>query len=134
MWIRPPESEFAVDSRGQVANASSLIGCLQGNLHPDLSNPPTFLLNMPEGGTFRMLVRAVATMGARLEILIDDKPVKTVDLPDLDHKNDTGAPEYNKTIEVTVPPGRHRIGIRNTGGDWAYVSWYGFTGRIEDWR
>lgn len=134
IWTRPPENEFAVDARGQVANAAALIGYVQGNLHHDLANPPTFLVNMPEGGLFRTRVRAVAMGGARLEIVIDGQIARTVDLPDLDRKNDARAAEYNRTIEVAVPPGRHRIGLRNTGGDWAYVESYSFTGRLEDWR
>jgi len=132
-WIRPARSEFAVAKDGTVSDAWALEAFLQGRLHEDLANPPTFLINMPDGGSLRMHVRAVATLGAKIECLIDGAPAKTVDLPDLDGKNDSAAREYDRTHEFPIPPGRHRVTIRNTGGDWACIAWYDFLGRLEDW-
>jgi len=133
VWSRPERNEFAVNARGEVAGADDLVGYVQGNLHPDLAGPPTFLVNMPQGGAMKVHVRAVATLGARLEFLVDGRQALAADLPDRDGKNDAEASEYARTIEVPVPPGRHRIAVRNTGGDWAYVGWYSFAGRLEDW-
>jgi hypothetical protein len=56
-----------------------------------------------------------------------------VELPDLDRKNDSAAREYDKTLEFDVPPGRHRVTLRNSGGDWAFVAWYAVAGEIAGW-
>ena len=45
----------------------ALSGMLQGNLHQHLRNPPTFVVNMPQGGSLKAHVRGVATLDARLQ-------------------------------------------------------------------
>jgi hypothetical protein len=132
-WERPEQNEFVVEPGGVVRDTVALPAFLQGNLHAELRNPPTFRVSMPRGGKLRVHVRAVATLGAKLECLVDDALTETADLPDLDHKNDGGAAEYDRTFEFEIPPGRHRVTLRNSGGDWAYVAWYGFEGEITGW-
>jgi hypothetical protein len=78
------------------------------------------------------MVQSVSTAGAKIECLIDGAVVTAVDLPDLDHKNDTNAREYARVIEVPIPAGRHRIALRNSGGDWASIAWYRFSGSLDD--
>jgi len=129
-WARPDRSEFVVRPDGTVADAWLLNGYLQGKLHTHLRNPPTFLVNMPKGGTLRVHVRAVATLGARLECLIDGRLLKALDLPDRDGKNDGSAREYDATYSFPIPPGRHRVAVRNVGGDWATIAWYAFGGDV----
>jgi len=131
-WARPEENEFVVRGDGSVSNAWALNAFLQGRLHPHLRNPPTFVVNLPQGGALRVHVRAVATLGARLECLVDGRLVKAVGLPDRDGKNDASAREYDRTLEFPIPRGRHRVTVRNTGGDWAAVAWYAFEGRLGD--
>lgn len=131
-WDRPERSEFVVGKGGTVRDAWGLHAYLHGKLHGHLANPPTFLVHMPEGGALRVHVRAVATLGARLECQVDQAVAGTVDLPDLDGKNDGAAREYDKTYEFPIPAGRHRVTLRNVGGDWACLAWYAFTGRIEE--
>ncbi|MCX6898490.1 MAG: hypothetical protein NT105_07300 [Verrucomicrobia bacterium] len=132
-WGRPERSEFVVERDGTVRDAWALPAFLQGNLHAALREPPTFLVNMPRGGKLNVHVRAVATLGAKLECLMDGTLTQTVDFPDLDGKNDSSAREYDKTFEFAVPPGRHRVMLRNNGGDWAYVAWYAFAGETGGW-
>jgi len=131
-WERPEKNEFVVEKDGTVRDAWALNGFLQGNLHPDLGNPPAFLVHMPQGGALRVHVRAVATLGAKVECLIDDKLVGSVDLPDRDGKNDASAREYDRTLEFSIPPGRHRVALHNPGGDWAAIAWYAFSGPLGD--
>jgi hypothetical protein len=133
-WSRPERSEFIVEPDGAIRDAWALPAYLQGNLHAELREPPVFLVNMPHGGKLNVHVRAVAKLGAKLECIVDDGLAQTTDLPDLDGKNDAHAPEYDKTFEFTVPSGRHRVTLRNVGGDWAFVSWYAFTGEIAGWQ
>ncbi|HUT32610.1 MAG TPA: hypothetical protein VNE39_03935 [Planctomycetota bacterium] len=132
LWARPERNEFTVGKDGTVRDAWALNGFLQGNLHPDLRNPPTFVVHTPKGGALSVHIRAVATLGARLECLIDGRLAKAVDLPDRDKKNDGAAREYDATFEFPIPPGRHRVTVQNTGGDWATVAWYAFAGDLAD--
>lgn len=132
-WGRPERSEFVVEPDGTIRDAWALPAFLQGNLHSGLREPPVFLVNLPGGGKLNVHVRAVATLGAKLECFVDGMLTQTVELPDLDRKNDGAAREYDRTFEFTVPPGRHRVTLRNSGGDWAFVAWYAFTGEIAGW-
>jgi hypothetical protein len=131
-WARPDRNEFVVEKGGTVREQWALNGLLQGRLHTHLRNPPTFVVNLPRGGALRVHVRAVATLGARLECLVDGRLVKAVDLPDRDGKNDSSAREYDATYEFPIPPGKHRVTARNVGGDWLTVAWYAFTGEVGD--
>jgi hypothetical protein len=132
-WGRPECSEFVVEADGAIRDAWALPAFLQGNLHSGLREPPVFLVNLPRGGKLDVHVRAVATLGAKLECFVDGALTRTVDLPDLDRKNDSGAREYDKTFEFDIPPGRHHVTLRNSGGDWAFVAWYAFAGEIASW-
>ena len=129
-WARPDRGEFVVGKDGGVAEQWALNGYLQGMLHTHLRNPPTFAVHLPRGGTLRVHVRAVATLGAKLECLVDGRLVRAVDLPDRDGKNDGTAREHDRTCEFPVPPGKHRVTVRNTGGDWLTVDWYAFVGEL----
>jgi hypothetical protein len=131
-WERPEQSEFVVEKGGSVRDAWALNGFLQGQLHPQLRNPPTFVVNLPKGGALQVHVRAVATLGARLECLADGQLVKAIGLPDRDGKNDGSAPEYDQTHAFPIPPGKHRVAVRNTGGDWMTVDWYAFEGEVGE--
>jgi hypothetical protein len=131
-WARPAQNVFVVQKGGLVRDQWALPGMLQGNLHQDLRNPPTFVVAMPRGGALRVHVRAVATQGARLQWQVDGHVTKTIDLPDRDGKNDSRAREYDQTYELSIPPGRHRVTLDNVGGDWAAIGWYAFAGETED--
>ena len=127
-WVRPMRSEFVVRPDGSVEHAGELEGFLQGMLHTHLRNPPTFLVNATGEAQLLVHIRAVATAGARLEYRVDGEAKQTVDLRDLDGKNDGSAAEYDRTFTFPIPAGRHRVTLDNTGGDWAVVSWYQFQG------
>ncbi len=131
-WTRPLRSEFRVLPDGSVEHATELEGFLQGMLHTQLRNPPTFLVNASGQAELAVHVRAVAALGARLEYRVDGEPRQTVELPDLDGKNDGAVAEYDKTFVFPIPLGRHRVTLDNLGGDWAVVSWYEFRGRFAD--
>lgn len=131
-WARPARSEFVVREGGLVQDQWALPGMLQGKLHQHLRNPPTFILNMPKGGSLQVHVLGVATLGARLQGQVDGRVEKVIDLPDRDGKNDGTAKEYDRTFEFTIPPGRHRFTLDNVGGDWACIGWYAFTGEMRN--
>ena len=62
--------------------------------------------------------------------LLDGRPLQAIDLPDRDGRNDGSAREHDETYSLVIPPGKHRVTIQNTGGDWATVSWYAFGGEM----
>ncbi len=129
-WSRPARSAFQVQADGIVEHGAELNGYLQGMLHTHLRNPPTFLVDATAKGELRVKVRAVATLGAKLQYSVDGKVEQTVDLPDLDHKNDGGAREYDKVFSFRIPPGRRRLTLENVGGDWMTVSWFEWEGEF----
>ncbi|MGD0092125.1 MAG: hypothetical protein ABSE73_19600 [Planctomycetota bacterium] len=131
-WERPEKNEFVVEKGGGVRDSWALNGYLQGRLHSQLRNPPTFLVNLPKGGAIQVHVRAVATQGAKLECLVDSQLVKAIELPDRDGKNDSSAREYDETFAFPIPPGKHRVTVQNTGGDWMTVDWYAFEGETGE--
>jgi len=132
-WAPEELEPIRVARGGVLSGVTALSSFLHGRLHAHLRQTPTFLVNMPQGGHLALHVRAVATQGARLEWTLDGQPVKNVELPDRDGKNDSSAREYDATFETSIPPGRHRISIANTGGDWAVVDWYRFLGQVDEY-
>ncbi|QNN21385.1 hypothetical protein HED60_03560 [Planctomycetales bacterium ZRK34] len=125
-WRAADESEFHVKPDGMIANGGALNGYVHGKLHPQMSNPPTFITNMTAPCTMKLHVLGVSSAGARLRLSIDGKLEKTIDLPDRDRRNDAYATEYDETFTLNIPAGEHRISLTNDGGDWAFVSWYSF--------
>ena len=131
-WERLPRSEFRVRADGSVENASEINGYLQGQLHTHLRNPPVFAVNAVKPATLTVRVRAVATQGARLEYRVDGKLERTVDLPDLDHKNDASVAEYDRNYSFPIPAGPHRVSFDNTGADWMVLTWLAFEGTFSE--
>ncbi len=132
-WRRPPSSDFEVLPDCSVRRAGDLEGFLQGMLHTEMRNPPTFRVNALAPARLLVHVRAVAMAGARLVVSVDGKAAKTIDLPDRDGKNDGMAAEYDAAYTISIPAGKHRVTVDNTGGDWATIEWYQFAGRLGRW-
>ncbi len=130
-WARPRRAEFRVLPGGAIEHDEDLEGFLQGMLHTHLRNPPVFLVEALGPAELRVRVRAVAAAGARLSVRIDEETPVTVDLPDLDGKN-TDALEYGRTVPFPIPPGRHRVSLDNTGGDWLVLEWLEFAGAFAE--
>lgn len=131
-WWRPGRSEFKVGGGGHVVGARDLVLYLQGMLHQELRNPPTFAYKATGPAQFACHVRGVAAAGARIELRLDGQTIKTVELPDRDGKNDGNAKEYDETYTLALPAGAHRLTVDNVGSDWAVVEWYQFTGQFEE--
>jgi hypothetical protein len=133
MWARPTRNEFVVRPDCYVENGGDLNGYLQGRLHTYLRNPPTFLANAKTPGRLLVTVQAVSAGGSRVEYSVDGELRQSVDLPDLDGKNDGQAPEYNRLLTFDIPAGRHQLTLDNTGADWCTISWYEFQGEFAEW-
>lgn len=105
-----------------------LNGIIQGRLHPELRNNPTFIVRFRRPGRFEVHVNSVAIMGASLIIRVDDKQMLATPISDRDGKNDRNAEDINKTYSIPVTKGLHYISIDNNGADWLTVDWYRFIG------
>ncbi len=131
-WERAPENNFAVRRGGIVENDWQLVAFLQGRLHTELRNPPTFIVNAPKGGNLNVFVRGVAIGGARLVLKVDGVATQTFDLPDKDGKNIGPTSEYDQVFTFAIPAGEHRITLDNEGHDWAFIGWLSFSGEFEE--
>ena len=125
-WAQPKVSEFTLGPDGKINEPGQLCYIVQGNLHPDLRNNPTFIVDYPRDGQFTVHVNSVASVGAKLLIYLDDKLASEVDLPDTDKQNNSNAGEYDQDLTIPVPAGHHKIRVDNTGGDWFSVDFYEF--------
>lgn len=117
-WARPEANIFEIDLYGGVTNLSQLGGFVHGTYHPELKNNPTFIVDFMYGGEAIIHVNSVANSGGILELYLDGSLVKTVSLPDLDGQNDAAVNEYDLDVAIPVPPGKHEIGLDNSGNDW----------------
>ncbi len=123
-WRRPLVNHFVVGANGKINGPGELLYTVQGDLHPDLRNNPTFVVDYPGDGQFTVHVNSVAALGAVIEIYVDGKLALRQELPDLDRANDGNAHEYDQDFSVPVPGGKHEIRVDNTGGDWFSVDYY----------
>ena len=73
-WARPAENQFSINST-QYPRSYGLNGFIQGNLHPDLRNNPTFVVRFTMPGKFEVHVNSTAETGSHLVICVDGKQV-----------------------------------------------------------
>jgi hypothetical protein len=116
-----------IDLYGIVGNASQLSSYIHGVFHPELRNNSTFIVNLTYKGEVVVHVNSVANSGAVLKIFVDGLLMKTVNLTDIDGKNDGFVNEYNLDVSVPVPAGRHEVKLDNGGNDWFTIDYVIFT-------
>jgi len=126
-WSRPEVNIFEIDLNGNVGNASQFSGYIHGVFHPELRNNPTFIVNFTYEGEIVVHVNSVANSGAVLKIFVDGLLMKTVNLTDIDGKNDGFINEYNLDVSVPVPAGKHEVKLDNGGNDWFTIDYVIFT-------
>jgi hypothetical protein len=120
-----------VRTDGSIEHAADLNGFLQGQLHPDLRNPPTFLVNVSQPANLAVHVSAVSAAGARLVYQVDGQVMQIVELPDKDGQNDANATEYDLVVNLDIPAGAHRLTLDNSGADWLVMTWLEFQGEFN---
>lgn len=130
-WEKAPENLFRVQPGGIVEDGWKMVTYLQGTLHQQMRQPPTFVLNAPRGARLHVHVRAVAQAGANLLLLVDGAVRQRVDLPDRDGKNDGTAREYDRVFTFRIPAGAHRVTLDNQGSDWVAIDWLAFEGEFR---
>ncbi|MFO7973539.1 MAG: cellulase family glycosylhydrolase, partial [Candidatus Hydrogenedentota bacterium] len=121
-WNKP--TTVRITREGDVKSDVPLSRLLHGvRNHPDLHNPVTFEVDVPEETTFGVRVEGVSGHGgARLEIRVEGEIVRTEDFADTDNETTT-LNQYNRTYRVKLPKGKHTVIVENPGNDWFYVSY-----------
>ncbi|MBP6872635.1 MAG: DUF5060 domain-containing protein [Bacteroidales bacterium] len=113
-WEKPPENLFLVSNQGKlIPETTELSVYLFGALYnTELRNPPTFLVNYPEEGTFMVKTGPNSGESPTIEIWLDG----VIKL------NMAGV--TNTEYSITVPSGNHTIQLDNQGTDWIEISSY----------
>jgi len=124
VWAKAKVNRFTVDARGNINDPNELHNYVQGGLHPDVRNNPTFLVDYNLDGQFLIHVDVVAKSGATMNISVDGKSILTQSLSHLDNINDGG--EHDQVYALPIAKGKHEIRVDNTGGDWFSVDYYEF--------
>jgi hypothetical protein len=136
VWGKPEASEFTVAADGSVTPEGKALDLLHGAGHPDLRNPPTFVVDYPRAGTFTVRVGRVSNSG-HLLIWVDDQLALERDFPCGEGLGKESAyveewklweTIYDEDVSIEVPAGTHRIRVDSTGKDWMRVSRYTFSG------
>ncbi len=118
--IAAPQSNFTLSATGILTpSASNLSTYLFNSYHSSARNPPTFNVNYPTAGTFKVTVVGRGTSaGSTLIIVLDGTTVLTQTNPN------------NTIYSVNIPAGNHTIKVDNTGQEWINVSEFKFTNYI----
>ncbi len=135
-WGKSPASEIRVGPDGRSDPEGGVYDLLHGEGHPDLRNPPTFVVDYPRAGRFRLVVGRVSDSGL-LRIHLDGRLVLERAFPcgeGLGRESryveqwNLWETVYDEEISIEVPAGPHRITVDNAGKDWMRVTRYAFDG------
>ena len=129
-WEKSPCARYVVNDDGALTPPEGLNGFLWGTQnHPDLRNPPTFVLNCPQPFRFVAHVMEVVGRGSNpVRITVDGNVALEEDLVCEEGKGDRWevrqpgpqgnvAVWYNRDLAVEVPAGEHEVRIENLGKD-----------------
>ena len=116
-WSTAAKTRFAVDNSGAVEGAGGMPSYFQGKAHHDMFPELEFDVNYRSPGDFAVTVGNVAKAGATLALLVDGKPVANHEFPAA--SKDAFA---NVTLHASVPVGKHKISLENSGADWVSIS------------
>jgi hypothetical protein len=115
-----PANKFTISADGSLfPSATKLSNILFNGYHPWAKNPPTFEVNFPVAGEFKVLVTARGvTSTSTLVISVDGVVVLTKNDPD------------NTTYSVNISAGKHTITVNNTANEWIQIGSFSCTNYI----
>jgi len=116
-WGLAPAANFTINATGVISPAATqLCKYLYGNLYnTQYRNPPTFNVNYPFAGQFRVVTGGSAGTAPKINIYVDGVQLL----------NSNTA--INTTYSVNISAGPHTIKVDNLGTDWILISNYVFT-------
>ena len=121
-----------------AAAAARNLNCfLHGSAHADLRMPFQILAWLGDNARLTVRVNSVAN-GAALAVLADGREIYRKELPNKDGQTKVNG-EYNESVSIDLPAGKHTVELRNPGSDWVYVDWVRLEGVLPaepppDWR
>ncbi|MEJ7738151.1 MAG: T9SS type A sorting domain-containing protein [Chitinophagaceae bacterium] len=117
-WGKPPASDFTIDATGNITPAAtSLSKYLYGNQFNTANrNPPTFNVNYPVAGQFKVVTGSQTGTSPKINIYVDGVQLLEQNAA------------VNATYTVNIPAGIHVIKCDNLGTDWILISNFTFTG------
>ena len=116
----PTVTNFTLNSNGTLTpSASNLARYIHGSDKSNLKAPPTFAVNYPIAGQFRLTVASVSSYATqRVNIYLDGTLL-------------VDAAATVSTFSINVSAGSHTIKVDNNGVDWYEVSNYQFTNAVS---
>ena len=116
-WGLAPSSTFTVDATGTLTpGEAGLCKYLYGSLwNTQFRNPPTFNVDFPVAGQFKVVTGGSTGTAPQLNIYLDG----------VLQLNTNAA--INSTYSINVTAGTHTIKVDNPGTDWIVISGYVFT-------
>ncbi len=119
-WGKSPESQFTIFPNGTIFPAIDKLGryLFGASWNTQYRNPPTFLVDYPQPGQFKVITSGNTGNSPRIEIWLDG--AKILSQP----------AQINKTYTIDVPTGQHRIFVDNQGTDWIEISAYVVTNYV----
>jgi hypothetical protein len=118
--VAAPIANFTLLANGNLSPAANNLSTyLFNSYHPAGRNPPTFNVNYPTSGTFKVtVVGRGSSAGSTLIIVLDGTTILTQTNPN------------NAIYSVNIPAGNHTIRVDNLGKEWINVSEFKFTNCI----
>ncbi len=115
-----PANNFTLNADGTLTPAATnLSNILFNAYHPTAKNPPTFNVNYPAAGAFKVTVSGRGSSSfSNLVITVDGTTVLTQVDP------------ANTTYMVNIASGMHTIKVDNTGNEWIQISNFTFTNYV----
>lgn len=111
-WSPAKQSEFWLKSDGSIEGIANLPTLLHGSNKSHLGREIIFHLNSDNNMIFALTVGRVSSWKpGNLQLFIDDQTVPVV--------NET--PKPPKRYEASIPAGKHKIRISNSGIDWLSI-------------
>lgn len=115
-----PSNSFTLSSDGSLSPAAANLSTILFNAyHIAAKNPPTFNVNYPASGQFKVTVAGRgSSSSSTLVVIVDGVTVLTQANP------------ANTTYSVNIASGMHTIKVDNTGNEWIQISDFTFTNYV----
>ena len=121
-WGDMVAGRLAIPNTEAASSSPALMNAfVQGTAHPDLRTPFQLSAWFTNNASLVMHLNSVS-WGAVMAVLVDGTQLFRTNLPNLDGGT-TIDEEYNISIPVNLPAGKHLVTITNAGNDWFYLDW-----------
>ena len=116
-WGATTAASFTMAADGSITPGANMLGTfLYGSQwNTQFRNPPTFNVNYPVNGEFKIMTASSTGTSPKVNIYLDGNMLVNQNA------------SVNTTYSILVPAGNHTIKVDNLGTDWIAISQYVFT-------